>query len=128
MAASIEAAYYGAPPGWIGQRVQVQWNGGPHCPPPSRKSPSPRSRTTTKHDDRAEQSAVVATELVQSLASREKPTHPVRRGGSCSRKLLSQDLCAHRGLQARQQCSGVGGSSTRPRAMAFHSRRTRRCH
>ena len=22
----VEAAYYGAPPGWIGQRVQVQWN------------------------------------------------------------------------------------------------------
>ena len=22
----LEAAYYGAPPGWIGQRVQVQWN------------------------------------------------------------------------------------------------------
>ncbi len=24
----VEAAYYGAPPGWIGQRVQVQWNDG----------------------------------------------------------------------------------------------------
>ena len=23
----VEAAYYGAPPGWIGRRVQVQWNG-----------------------------------------------------------------------------------------------------
>ena len=23
----VEAAYYSAPPGWIGQRVQVQWNG-----------------------------------------------------------------------------------------------------
>jgi hypothetical protein len=23
----VEAAYYGAPPGWIGQRVHVQWNG-----------------------------------------------------------------------------------------------------
>jgi hypothetical protein len=23
----VEAAYYGAPPGWIGQRIQVQWNG-----------------------------------------------------------------------------------------------------
>ena len=22
----VEAAYYGAPPGWIGQRVHVQWN------------------------------------------------------------------------------------------------------
>src|SRR3954453_21503428 len=22
----VEAAYYGAPPGWIGRRVQVQWN------------------------------------------------------------------------------------------------------
>ena len=22
----VEAAYYGAPPGWIGQRIQVQWN------------------------------------------------------------------------------------------------------
>ncbi len=22
----VEAAYYGAPPGWMGQRVQVQWN------------------------------------------------------------------------------------------------------
>ena len=22
----VEAAYYGAPPGWIGQRLQVQWN------------------------------------------------------------------------------------------------------
>jgi transposase len=22
----VEAAYYGAPPGWLGQRVQVQWN------------------------------------------------------------------------------------------------------
>ena len=22
----VDAAYYGAPPGWIGQRVQVQWN------------------------------------------------------------------------------------------------------
>src|SRR5215471_8968656 len=22
----VEAAYYGAPPAWIGQRVQVQWN------------------------------------------------------------------------------------------------------
>jgi hypothetical protein len=27
MAASeVEAAYYGVPPGWIGQRVLVQWN------------------------------------------------------------------------------------------------------
>jgi hypothetical protein len=24
--AEVEAAYYGAPPGWIGQRVQVPWN------------------------------------------------------------------------------------------------------
>ena len=23
----VEAAYYSAPPGWIGQRVQVQWDG-----------------------------------------------------------------------------------------------------
>jgi transposase len=23
----VEAAYYGAPPGWIGRRIQVQWNG-----------------------------------------------------------------------------------------------------
>lgn len=23
----VEAAYYGAPPGWIGRRVQVDWNG-----------------------------------------------------------------------------------------------------
>ena len=23
----VEAAYYGAPPGWIGRRVNVQWNG-----------------------------------------------------------------------------------------------------
>ena len=23
----VEAAYYGAPPGWIGRRVQVQWDG-----------------------------------------------------------------------------------------------------
>ena len=23
----VEGAYYGAPPGWLGQRVQVQWNG-----------------------------------------------------------------------------------------------------
>jgi hypothetical protein len=22
----VEAAYYGAPPGWIGRRVQIQWN------------------------------------------------------------------------------------------------------
>jgi len=22
----VEAAYYGAPPGWIGRHVQVQWN------------------------------------------------------------------------------------------------------
>jgi hypothetical protein len=22
----VEGAYYGAPPGWLGQRVQVQWN------------------------------------------------------------------------------------------------------
>jgi hypothetical protein len=22
----VEAAYYGAPPGWIGRRVRVQWN------------------------------------------------------------------------------------------------------
>lgn len=22
----VEAAYYGAPPGWIGRRVHVQWN------------------------------------------------------------------------------------------------------
>jgi transposase len=25
--AEVEAAYYGAPPGWIGRRVQVQWDG-----------------------------------------------------------------------------------------------------
>ena len=25
-AAEVEAAYYGAPPGWIGRRVDVQWN------------------------------------------------------------------------------------------------------
>jgi hypothetical protein len=24
----VEAAYYSAPPGWIGQRVQVQWTDG----------------------------------------------------------------------------------------------------
>ena len=24
----VEAAYYGVPPGWIGRRVDVQWNGG----------------------------------------------------------------------------------------------------
>jgi hypothetical protein len=23
----VEAAYYGAPPGWIGRRVRVQWDG-----------------------------------------------------------------------------------------------------
>jgi hypothetical protein len=22
----VDAAYYGAPPGWIGRRVQVQWD------------------------------------------------------------------------------------------------------
>ena len=54
----VEAAYYSAPPGWIGQRVQVQWTDGivraAHarraaaaraCPRPARASPHRRRRS-----------------------------------------------------------------------------------
>jgi hypothetical protein len=59
----VEGAYYGAPPGWLGQRVQVQWNdlhvrvpGAEDRPAPARASahapwlvPDPRRRPARAH-------------------------------------------------------------------------------
>ena len=49
----VEAAYYGAPPGWIGRRVQVQWNDAvcsfaeSHHRSTATRAPAPRARPSS---------------------------------------------------------------------------------
>jgi hypothetical protein len=77
----VEAAYYGAPPGWIGRRVQVQWDV-PACPPArsqhrpvAARAPAPDARGghRIKDEDRPAQTPLGTQQLLAA------PTKPDRR-------------------------------------------------
>ncbi len=87
----VEAAYYSAPPGWIGRRVQVQWNA-PHVRlldpahrPTAARAPAARARPSS---DQRRRSPATDTAIARNSCC-AAPKKPGRTSARCARHCIA---------------------------------------
>ena len=118
----VEAAYYGAPPGWIGQRVQVQWND-LHV-----RLLDPKTGQLLREHLRARARLASHRTTTTGPRARRRPTLALLGARRTRRRRTSARVCAqiHAARRRAAACAGSSASSRSPRSTAPPSSTTPR--